>query len=93
MMITYWFFQPMLKAELGWNISALQICYVYALLDWLQIMYQLVNIGLGFSLKNLLHVCAVITLLRQRGMFFLSVYGIKSLGIQRENPLKIFSLS
>ena len=56
--------------------------------DWLQIMLLLVNIGLGFSLKNLLHACVEILLLRWGHTFYISVYGTRSLG---RNPLKMFS--
>ena len=46
--------------EPGWNILASQIYYILRLLDWLQIMYQLVNIDLDFSPENLLHALAVV---------------------------------
>ena len=60
--------------------------------DQLQITYQSVNIDLDSSLKNLQYVYVVIILLRWENTFFLSVYSIKSLRIQKENCLKIFSL-
>ena len=81
------------KIKSSWNTLALWICCVYILPDWLQIMYQLVNIGLGSSWRNLLHVHVIIILLRWEGTFFLNVYDTRSFGIQRENCLKIFLLS
>ena len=51
-----------------------------------------VNTDLGSFLKNPLCVHAEIILSRQGGTFYLSVHSTRSLGIQRGNPLKTFSL-
>ena len=69
------------KVGLSWNISASLIQCVYEQPDWSQIIFLSANTCLGFSLKNSLYVHIVIILLRQGGIFYLSVNGTRSLGI------------
>jgi len=64
---------------------------IYVLPEWLWIILLLGNIGLGFSLTDLLHACVVIILVRQVYIFNMSVHDIKSLGIPKESSLKILS--
>ena len=54
-------------------------------------MLLLENIGLVFSLKNLLHACVEIPLLRRGCTFYMSVYGTRSLGTLKGNPSKMFN--
>ena len=82
-----------LKIVLGWNMLNSPTCYVHVSPEWLQIMLILGNIGLGFFLMNFLHVYVVITLLRQKHIFYMGVYNIKSLGTPKECPIQPWAQS
>ena len=70
---------------------AIRTCYVLTLLEPLQIMLLLANIGLGSSWGKNLGVHAVITWSNQDNIFFTIVLDSMATGIQEETLLVILS--
>ena len=79
----------MLKEDLGYRHSVIQICYVCAYPEQSLITLQLENIGLDFSLGKNLSACVVCTLSNHEDIFSMIAEDLMAIGIRDEILLVI----